>query len=319
MTLPGSRALAFASRWFDPETVSSVFEPLVADWQREWREAPAPARLSVWIRGASALLLSVIAAGPRMLATPWPANTINRVVTRTILWTTVLTATLSVPFVRDFGGSPDLRSGLYLLLLLVPQAVALAFPFSTTTVVDAIRASAGPTRHERIATVKFAIAAFTLMLILVGWVFPAANQQYRLTMWRASVGANLYPGPVRGLNELSITELLRYAHGGADPGRAEAMMRNVDMRLSLSILPIVFIWMRWRALLLPRGRWYSAFPLPLSAPITYVACMFFLAFGTPLADAFYAPRWLAPSLGVAALSAGALAVDRLRNRVAAQP
>ncbi len=30
-----SRALAFASRWFDPATVSSVFEPLIADWQRE--------------------------------------------------------------------------------------------------------------------------------------------------------------------------------------------------------------------------------------------------------------------------------------------
>ena len=31
-----SRALAFASRWFDPQTVECVFHPLVADWQREW-------------------------------------------------------------------------------------------------------------------------------------------------------------------------------------------------------------------------------------------------------------------------------------------
>ena len=31
-----TRALAFASRWFDEATVHRTFEPLIADWQREW-------------------------------------------------------------------------------------------------------------------------------------------------------------------------------------------------------------------------------------------------------------------------------------------
>jgi hypothetical protein len=38
------RALEFASRWFDESTVRSTFEPLTADWQREWQDAP-PSRL----------------------------------------------------------------------------------------------------------------------------------------------------------------------------------------------------------------------------------------------------------------------------------
>lgn len=32
--MPGTRLLRFARLWFPPSTVSSVFEPLVADWQR---------------------------------------------------------------------------------------------------------------------------------------------------------------------------------------------------------------------------------------------------------------------------------------------
>jgi hypothetical protein len=41
MLPPGTRLLRFARMWFDEHTVAHVFEPLVADWQREWEEAPA--------------------------------------------------------------------------------------------------------------------------------------------------------------------------------------------------------------------------------------------------------------------------------------
>jgi hypothetical protein len=38
-----SRALLFAQRWFDAATVQRVFEPLIADRQREWQDA-SPSR-----------------------------------------------------------------------------------------------------------------------------------------------------------------------------------------------------------------------------------------------------------------------------------
>ena len=39
-----NRALAFVSRWFDEGTVRRVFEPLIADWQRQWLDAPSSRR-----------------------------------------------------------------------------------------------------------------------------------------------------------------------------------------------------------------------------------------------------------------------------------
>ena len=41
-----NRALAFVSRWFDEATVRRTFEPLIADWQREWQDASPPRRCS---------------------------------------------------------------------------------------------------------------------------------------------------------------------------------------------------------------------------------------------------------------------------------
>ena len=46
-----TRALAFVSRWFDEATVRRTFEPLIADWQREWQDAPPARRRWVSLRG----------------------------------------------------------------------------------------------------------------------------------------------------------------------------------------------------------------------------------------------------------------------------
>ena len=67
---PGTRALRFAARWFDPFTVSSVFEPLIADWQRQWIDSPRSRRPAVWISGAWALTVSIVAATPKALLAP---------------------------------------------------------------------------------------------------------------------------------------------------------------------------------------------------------------------------------------------------------
>ena len=55
-----SRALAFASRWFDAATVQRTFEPLIADWQREWQDARRSRRARVSMRGLAAFIFAVI-------------------------------------------------------------------------------------------------------------------------------------------------------------------------------------------------------------------------------------------------------------------
>ena len=56
---PGSRWLAFASRWFDERTVASVFEPLIADYQREWRDEGSSRRVLISIRAMVAFAVAV--------------------------------------------------------------------------------------------------------------------------------------------------------------------------------------------------------------------------------------------------------------------
>lgn len=329
--IPGTRALAFAARWFDQATVSSVFEPLIADWQREWREASGAARFGVRIRGGAALLISVIAASPRLWFTPWPASTLRRVMTRAAIWTTIFTALNVAPFLVDLRGKVDAGVFPYLLILLLPQAMAVAFPIAISTIVDLIRTAREPNCEERIAAVKVAIASVTLMSILCGWAFPAANQQFRATTSRAISGIAHHPGPARGLKELSIVELfqddrlVRERGTSGDPiydawiasaSRAEPVLREISQRFSLALLPIALIWMRWRALLLPRGRWYSALPLVLSAPITIVAFYGLLSQAGALADVVLAPRWSGPLLALVITVGSSAAIDQVRHRIA---
>jgi len=245
-----------------------------------------------------------------------------------MIWTSVITALTMAPFVIDLQSKIDLGVFPYLLVFLMPQAVAIAFPCAITTIVDLIRTAPESNREERIAAMKVAIASVTLMLILCGWAFPAANQQYRVTASRAVMGATRNFGPARGLHELSIVELVQddrlvaqrrpsgdpiYDAWMASRAGAEPVLREISQRFSLILLPIALIWMRWRALRLPRGRWYSALPLLISAPVTVLLFYSLLAQSRALADVLFAPRWSGPLLAPTLMIVGALVIDRARQ------
>ncbi len=72
--VPGVRALSFASRWFDPATVHRTFEPLIADWQREWYESAPSRRPWVSIRAWAAFICSAAISSPGIIATPTPRS-----------------------------------------------------------------------------------------------------------------------------------------------------------------------------------------------------------------------------------------------------
>jgi hypothetical protein len=74
-----NRALAFASRWFDAATVRGTFEPLIADWQREWQDAMPSRRAWTSARGLVAFICAVIVSGPRIALTPAPTSVTDRV------------------------------------------------------------------------------------------------------------------------------------------------------------------------------------------------------------------------------------------------
>jgi hypothetical protein len=257
-----TRALAFASRWFDPATVQRVFEPLVADWQREWHEAAGPQRMRVTLRGLSAFICAVMASYPRMLRQRTPSTVANRIVTRIARFTLVGAALLMIPFAFEMGSM--WWRGL-MMLFIVPSAITVAFPFAMITAVDAIRCDhALPPHVERSAVVKLALAAVLFMVAFGGVVTPAANQAWRV----ATAQAAGIPAPARGIRELTIYELLTDpSRATADEGRtnsygrALAIRRELNNRASLAVLPVCLLWLRWRLLDLPRRRWS---PLPPS-------------------------------------------------------
>src|SRR6185503_17803588 len=137
-----SRALAFASRWFDEATVRRVFEPLIADWQRQWAEAPSSRRALVGWYGLTAFACAVIVSSPRIALTPSPDGLTNEIARRVTMFTAIATAVLMIPVFIELTSwwmkdASWIRGSLYLLAL--PSAITMAFPFAMTGAVDVIQ------------------------------------------------------------------------------------------------------------------------------------------------------------------------------------
>lgn len=74
------RALAFASLWFDDTTVHRVFEPLIADWDRECAEATREKKWLALARGGGSFALTCVMLAPRaFVLAQLPAETNRRV------------------------------------------------------------------------------------------------------------------------------------------------------------------------------------------------------------------------------------------------
>ena len=251
-----SRALAFASRWFDPQTVARVFNPLVADWQREWIEAPRPRRLIVHVMGFLSFCLAIVVSTPAMLRTRAPKSLTDQVARRIAVATGLGTAMLTLPFIREI--EPWERRSL--ILFVIPQAMTLAFPFAMVAAVDAIRNFAGVGPHvARGTAAKLAVVAVLFTFFMHGWVVPAANRAWRQGTFHPPSEPAFAP------RELSIVELLTSRElataneaGTNEFFKARNVRRELNNRAALIVLPVVLLWRRWRALDLPGGRWFSA-------------------------------------------------------------
>ena len=253
MNPPGTRLLAFASRWFDAAVVAGVLEPLVADWQREWTEAPPARRAWIRARGVICFAVAMTAMAPRaFLLTPTPPAMLRRIVARLVIFLIAASTLLSLPLLFELRTVAPGRLAV-LLLWLLPAGLALVFPFAMGYIVDCVRRHVRPSPVERIAIIRTAIVAVVFMLVFVGWVVPATNQQFRLT-----VKADPLNPPVRGFRELTTYQLFTGTgpQAFADPKetRAVSRLREQHQRVALLVLPIVLIWLRWRALDQPSPR-----------------------------------------------------------------
>lgn len=274
---PGSRLLVFASQWFDEQTVGRVFEPLLADYQREWAAASRARQYAITTRAFTAFVLSAIALSPRvLLLAPTPASTTRRIVARIIIFSGVASALLTITILLQIRELP-LPELVAATLNLLPSGAVIALPFAMPWVAEGIRRHERPTAVERIAALRTAIIAVVFAILMMGWVLPIINQQFR----EIAAPESARP-PARGARELTITELIRgtavvdgrYTRQGG----AGAIRRELNNRTTIAVLPAVLLWMHWGAL--RRNRRAST----VLATVISIAVFFTLYFASPMVE-----------------------------------
>ena len=269
-----NRALAFASRWFDEATVRRTFEPLIADWQREWQDASRSRQAWVSVRGSVAFVCAVAMLSPRILLTPMPRAIFHRVVTRIAVFCLLNGGALCIPILR----SPDTRWVdtpwlLTLALFALPVGIIMAFPFAMVIAVDAIRRGHAPLHVERAAAVKLAFGAALFMATMQGAIVPLANQEWRELSTPAG-----WTTPPPTFGESSTWALLthpdrRTAMVTGNYTRAGEIRRQLISRMSMPLIPAIFVWLRWTSLSRRRRFW----PPPAALMTVLIAAVFFLS------------------------------------------
>jgi hypothetical protein len=264
--LPGTRLMRFARRWFPPTTVSSVFEPLVADWQRQWNDATPAQRRWINVRGFAAFATTAAMMTPRLALDPG-AFRARPVVLAGSFWL-VTSCLLTVPFAT--------RTPPQHLWLLLPSSLTLMLPFAMLPAIDALRRDRQePTPSDRRAALALVVTAVLGVVIGQGWITPAANQR-----WRNAAMSEINGRPsvaYRGLREMTTAELIAGDATNTRAIDATPRLRELSMRGVLAALPIVLAWLRWLSLNRARTRsWPAARSYILAAG---AAALFMLAMG----------------------------------------
>lgn len=156
-----------------------VFEPLVADWQREWHDRPVSswARARILVGGASALGLSIaqclLTGGLRM---PRIALVKGAAV---LVFSTVLLVLIQIGLNTQQQFTADFPFEMRIWLAL-PLVLPLAVPLAMLPVMMLIR-GAGRTSGRAAAIVVFASALVTL--VTTGWLTPLARGDVRDSLY----------------------------------------------------------------------------------------------------------------------------------------
>ncbi len=258
-----SRALAFASLWFDAATVHRVFEPLIADVQRECSEAPSSRRYWTLMRGMTAFATTIAVLGPgRLLLTPIPGTTLRIVARRMATFRAVACCLLAIPLWLSLSATPFERRML-LLSYMLPLLFGFAFSLVSAFIIDSVRLGPRVSHSERLAAAQLASAAAIFVFIFSGWVTPQFREMVRIE----TVGS--LPDSARGVHELSTLELVldptsaaayEPYTGGRD--RGTRIRAELHERAYAVVLPLLLVWLRWKALEVPKRDWL---PLPASA------------------------------------------------------
>ena len=265
--MPGDRLLLLARRWFDAGTAERVFEPLLADSQRECAELSGRPRMVCRVKGVAAFATAFVVTFASTWWRPTPAGLERSVWRAAAAFTLCGTLLTLLPSLNDvFLDGRWFRR----VELLIPSALVLTIPMAVVpTVILVLRDPRWHPADARRSAVRFAAISTLFVLVFGGWVTPAANQQ-----WRSEVSQQqgyYRNGPVlRGSRELTLFELAG-ASGPADvlvvPHDRDREFHN---RLIVIVTPMVMTMLAFGVAGRPRRSLASAIGWWISAVVFYV-------------------------------------------------
>ena len=268
---PVRRVLA---RVCSAETMARLVDPTLGDIAFE-RGRPAWLGYVALVR---ALALHALQSAPSGLVRAW--NDDGPAVTRAVAVSAVTALLLTAPLVGFPLSTQQWRSPWWPLVLLIPQAMALALPVSLVIAIPfAFRDTAAVRRLiTRVAALSLVCAAATFVVIVR--IMPEANQAFRVEASR-QIG-NEISDLDRGPNEMSPRQLreridiVRLAPDGVRLARE--LEYTYQLKFALSAIPIPLGALGLAIALSARGR--------IRAVLTGTACVLAYIFGVFPLDAW---------------------------------
>lgn len=253
----GSGMLRLAHAWFDEATVTRIFEPLIADWQRECASLTSVRAAWCMVRGKLAFAFAFLTTFVSEPRSPLPAALSGSVWLGTEAF---LILGMLVQY-AVFIDNAWLR-GNYALVL--PSLAATALPLAlvpmTILVASRRRWSAFEVRR---ACAGMALVSVLLLIPLAGWITPASNQR-----WRESAARSLgHASVLRGTRELTLFELA--ARTAPSDFMRDTRSRTTELynRVGIMVMPFALTALALAASRCKRAVWHALFWWVASATI----------------------------------------------------
>lgn len=246
MGRPSAHAvLRWTARTFGDDAAMRIFEPLIADWQRQWRteRRTFAGRTAAAVRGGFAFASTCLTVGWQT-GRHLPARVRVTAFATAIGFTSLGAGAVVLGFLHQL----DTMRGAALAAM-APSLFAVAGPLALLPAAAVLARTSREARpaHTRWFLVRFVAGTMCVMGIALAYVVPATNQHFRRVMASQVAGRDVVPP--RGPRELSAVELVLFddTREVFVAGTREHVGEELALRATIAMVwPVAFACFGWR-------------------------------------------------------------------------